>query len=175
MTLHYCFDCTTIVIDSSIELYEICLPCTYILCSFAFFHPFLTLDSRDNCVSLHGAVGAPARFRRKMTGIVGAGNMSSTTWFTTNQVSYSNHARLRCCLWRASARLHPSPYPARFLLPSFLPCVYQLVVNHVFGLFCKPCYQTRPCLIIGDMPNSKEFFCQTRQIFAGILTDGKKI
>lgn len=45
LTLHYCFDCTTIVIDSSIELYEICLPCTYILCSFAFFHPFLTLDS----------------------------------------------------------------------------------------------------------------------------------
>jgi len=25
------------------------------------------------------------------------------------------------------------------------------------------------------MPNSEEFFCQTRQIFAGILTDGKKI
>ena len=33
----------------------------------------------------------------------------------------------------------------------------------------------RACLIIGDMPNSEEFFCQTRQIFAGILTDGKKI
>jgi len=25
------------------------------------------------------------------------------------------------------------------------------------------------------MPNSKEFFRQTRQIFAGILPDGKKI
>jgi len=25
------------------------------------------------------------------------------------------------------------------------------------------------------MPNSEEFFCKTRQIFAGILTDGKKI
>ena len=24
------------------------------------------------------------------------------------------------------------------------------------------------CLITGDMPNSKEFFCQARQIFAGI-------
>jgi hypothetical protein len=34
---------------------------------------------------------------------------------------------------------------------------------------------TRACLIIGDMPNSKEFFRQTRQIFAGILPDGKKI
>ena len=26
----------------------------------------------------------------------------------------------------------------------------------------------RVCLIIGDMPNSEEIFCQTRQIFAGI-------
>ena len=34
---------------------------------------------------------------------------------------------------------------------------------------------TRACLIISDMPNSEEFFCKTRQIFAGILTDGKKI
>ena len=46
LTLHYCFDCATIVTDSAIELYEICLPHTYILCSFAlFFYPFLTLDS----------------------------------------------------------------------------------------------------------------------------------
>ncbi len=33
----------------------------------------------------------------------------------------------------------------------------------------------RACLIIGDMPNGEGFFRQTRQIFAGILTDGKKI
>jgi hypothetical protein len=46
LALHYCFDCATIVTDSAIELYEICLPHTYILCSFAlFFYPFLTLDS----------------------------------------------------------------------------------------------------------------------------------
>ena len=45
-----CFlNCATIVADSAIEYYEICLPHTYILYSFAlFFHPFLyilTLDS----------------------------------------------------------------------------------------------------------------------------------
>jgi len=46
LTLHNCFDCAIIVADSAIELYEICLPHTYILCSFAlFFYPFLTLDS----------------------------------------------------------------------------------------------------------------------------------
>ncbi len=28
--------------------------------------------------------------------------------------------------------------------------------------------KARACLIIVNMPNSKEFFCQTRQIFAGI-------
>ena len=39
----------------------------------------------------------------------------------------------------------------------------------------KSSKKTRACLIIGDMPNSEEIFCQTRQIFAGILTDGKKI
>ena len=37
LTLRYCFDCATIVADSAIELYEICLPHTYILCSFALF------------------------------------------------------------------------------------------------------------------------------------------
>ena len=31
----------------------------------------------------------------------------------------SNHARRRCRRWRASVRLHPSPCPARFPLPSF--------------------------------------------------------
>ena len=46
LTLRYRFDCATIVADNAIELYEICLPHTYILCSFAlFFYPFLTLDS----------------------------------------------------------------------------------------------------------------------------------
>ena len=49
LTLHYRFNCATIVADSAIECYEICLPRTYILYSFAlFFHPFLyilTLDS----------------------------------------------------------------------------------------------------------------------------------
>ncbi len=51
MTLHNCFDCAAIVADSAIELYEICLPHTYIVCSFAlFFYPFLTLDS--HCITL---------------------------------------------------------------------------------------------------------------------------
>ena len=41
LTLQYTFDCATIVADSAIELYEICLPHTYILCSFALFvYPF---------------------------------------------------------------------------------------------------------------------------------------
>ncbi len=46
-----------------------------------------------------------------------------------------------------------------------------------WNLFCIFDYKKHPgaCLIIGDMPNGKEFLCQTRQIFAGILTDGKKI
>ena len=37
LTLHFCFNCATIAADSAIELYEICLPHTYILCSFALF------------------------------------------------------------------------------------------------------------------------------------------
>ena len=42
LTLHYRFNCATIVADSAIECYEICLPHTYILYSFAlFFYPFL--------------------------------------------------------------------------------------------------------------------------------------
>ena len=42
LTLHYCFNCATVVADSAIECYEICLPHTYILYSFAlFFYPFL--------------------------------------------------------------------------------------------------------------------------------------
>jgi len=46
LTLHDCFDCATIVADSAIELDEICLPHTFILCSFAlFFYPFSTFDS----------------------------------------------------------------------------------------------------------------------------------
>ena len=41
LTLQYTFDYATIVADSAIELYEICLPHTYILCSFALFvYPF---------------------------------------------------------------------------------------------------------------------------------------
>ncbi len=42
LTLYYCVDCATIVSDSAIELYEICLPHTYILCSSAlfFYSPF---------------------------------------------------------------------------------------------------------------------------------------
>jgi len=41
MKKEYTFDCATIVADSAIELYEICLPHTYILCSFALFvYPF---------------------------------------------------------------------------------------------------------------------------------------
>ena len=40
LTLQYTFDCATIVADSAIEGYEICLPHTYILCSFVlFFYP----------------------------------------------------------------------------------------------------------------------------------------
>ena len=49
LTLHYRFNCATIVADSAIECYKICLPHTNILCSFAlFFYLFiyiLTLDS----------------------------------------------------------------------------------------------------------------------------------
>ena len=49
LTLHYCFNCAAIVADSAIGCSEICLPHTYILCSFAlFFYPlfiFSTLDS----------------------------------------------------------------------------------------------------------------------------------
>ena len=46
LTLCCGFYCAIMVADSAIELYEICLPHTYILCSFAlFFYPFLTLDS----------------------------------------------------------------------------------------------------------------------------------
>lgn len=49
LTLHYCFDYATIVADGAIELYEVCLPHTYILCSFALFvylfSLFSTLDS----------------------------------------------------------------------------------------------------------------------------------
>ena len=42
LTLHYRFNCATIIADSAIECYEICLPHTYILYSFAlFFYPFL--------------------------------------------------------------------------------------------------------------------------------------
>ncbi len=45
LTLHFCFYYATIVADSAIELDEICLPHTYILCSFALFlYPLLTLD-----------------------------------------------------------------------------------------------------------------------------------
>ena len=41
LTLHYRFYCAMIVTNSAIELYEICLPHTYILCSFALFvYPF---------------------------------------------------------------------------------------------------------------------------------------
>ena len=37
LTLHYGFDCTTIVAYSAPGLYEICLPYIYILCPFALF------------------------------------------------------------------------------------------------------------------------------------------
>ncbi len=41
LTLHYHFNCATIIADSAIEPYEICLPHTYILYSFALFvYPF---------------------------------------------------------------------------------------------------------------------------------------
>ena len=46
LTLHFCCYYATIVADSAIELDEICLPHSYILCFFAlFFYPLLTLDS----------------------------------------------------------------------------------------------------------------------------------
>ena len=49
LTLHYRFNYATIVADSAIECYEICLPHTYILYSFAlFFYPFLLLLSLDS-------------------------------------------------------------------------------------------------------------------------------
>jgi len=37
LTLHDCIDCAAIVADSAIELDEICLPHSYLLCSFALF------------------------------------------------------------------------------------------------------------------------------------------
>ena len=43
LTLHYGFDCATIVTYSAIELYEICLPHTYILCPFALFSTLFSL------------------------------------------------------------------------------------------------------------------------------------
>ena len=44
LALHLCFYYATIVADSAIERYEICLPHTYILCSFALFvYTFLLL------------------------------------------------------------------------------------------------------------------------------------
>ncbi len=44
--LHFCFDYAAIVAHSAMELNEIRLPHTYILCSFALFvYPFFTLDS----------------------------------------------------------------------------------------------------------------------------------
>ena len=44
LTLHYTFDCATIVADSAIECYEICLPHTHILSPFAlFFYPLFYL------------------------------------------------------------------------------------------------------------------------------------
>ena len=50
LTLHYGFDCAAIGTYSAIELYEICLPHTYILCPFAlFFYPFLALNSYFYC------------------------------------------------------------------------------------------------------------------------------
>ncbi len=36
-------------------------------------------------------------------------------------------------------------------------------------------HTVRPCLKIGGMPNGERFFRQSRQIFAGGLTPGKKI
>ena len=49
LTLHYRFYCATIVADSAIEYYEICLPHTYILYSFAlFFYPLLLLLNLDS-------------------------------------------------------------------------------------------------------------------------------
>ena len=45
----YCFNYATIVADSAIECYEICLPHTYILYSFAlFFYPLLLLLTLDS-------------------------------------------------------------------------------------------------------------------------------
>ena len=53
LTLHFCFDCATIVADSAIELDEICLPHSYFLGSFALFcYPFLTLDSHHQYKSI---------------------------------------------------------------------------------------------------------------------------
>ena len=49
LTLRYRFNCATIVADSAIECYEICLPLTYILYSFAlFFYPLLLLLTLDS-------------------------------------------------------------------------------------------------------------------------------
>ena len=51
-------------------------------------------------------------------------------------------------------------------------CESQKSVNGSEALYAD---LVRACLIIGDMPNGEGFFRQTRQIFAGILSYGKKM
>ena len=49
LALHFCIYCAILVTDSAIEPYEICLPHTYILGSFALFlYSFLPLIRIDN-------------------------------------------------------------------------------------------------------------------------------
>ena len=45
---------------------------------------------------------------------------------------------------------------------------YNVSLDYICGV-------SRPCLKIGGMPNGERFFLQSRQIFAGGLTPGKKI
>lgn len=57
---HYRFNCATIVTDSATECYEICLPHTYILGSFAlFFYSFLILICIYNSVLQKSGVKMP--------------------------------------------------------------------------------------------------------------------
>ena len=64
-----------------------------------------------------------AKIRRNLRRIIFYSNHQNSR----QKFGSSNHARLRCRLWRASARLHPSPYPARFLL-HFLSWILKIAI-----------------------------------------------
>ena len=65
----------------------------------------------------------------------------------------------------------------REVLRSFKTMAYGCMADEI-GAEEKTTHRhlfIRPCLKIGGMPNGERFFRQSRQIFAGGLTPGKKI